>query len=105
MPMVLIVALVGREREEKNSKVLELKEAYQGTTYLLGDMIEATTPTPAPTAATWSSSSSVSRGGSGLDADEQRMAEFTALLHDVGKIRTRPRSSRSPARSTTTSAR
>ena len=87
MPMVLIVALVGREREEKNSKVLELKEAYQGTTYLLGDMIEA------DDAYTGSHSRDVVElvlgvaGRLGLDADEQRMAEFTALLHDVGKLR------------------
>ena len=87
MPMVLIVARVGREREEKNDKVLELKEAYQGTTYLLGDMIES------DDAYTGSHSRDVVElvlsvaESLGLDADEQRMAEFTALLHDVGKLR------------------
>jgi len=87
MPMVLIVARVGREREEKNDKVLELKDAYQGTSYLLGDMIES------DDAYTGSHSRDVVglvltvAARLGLDADEQRMAEFTALLHDVGKIR------------------
>jgi HD-GYP domain-containing protein (c-di-GMP phosphodiesterase class II) len=87
MPMVLIVARVGREREEKNDKVLELKEAYQGTTYLLGDMIES------DDAYTGSHSRDVVElvlsvaERLGLGADEQRMAEFTALLHDVGKLR------------------
>jgi HD-GYP domain-containing protein (c-di-GMP phosphodiesterase class II) len=87
LPMVLIVARVGREREEKNDKVLELKEAYQGTTYLLGDMIES------DDAYTGSHSRDVVglvlsvAGRLGLDADAQRMAEFTALLHDVGKLR------------------
>jgi HD-GYP domain-containing protein (c-di-GMP phosphodiesterase class II) len=87
MPMVLIVAHVGKERQEKNDKVLELKDAYQGTTYLLGDMIEA------DDAYTGSHSRDVvelvlSVGERlGLDADQQRMAEFTALLHDVGKLR------------------
>jgi HD-GYP domain-containing protein (c-di-GMP phosphodiesterase class II) len=87
MPMVLIVARVGREREEKNDKVLELKNAYQGTTYLLGDMIEA------DDAYTGSHSRDVVElvlsvaERLGLDADAQRMAEFTALLHDVGKLR------------------
>ncbi|HJU36717.1 MAG TPA: HD-GYP domain-containing protein [Gaiellaceae bacterium] len=87
MPMVLIVARVGRERQEKNDKVLELKDAYQGTTYLLGDMIEA------DDAYTGEHSRdvvelvlSVARR-LGLEADGQRMAEFTALLHDVGKLR------------------
>ncbi|HEU5477680.1 MAG TPA: HD domain-containing phosphohydrolase [Gaiellaceae bacterium] len=87
MPMVLIVARVGREREEKNDKVLELKNAYQGTSYLLGDMIEA------DDAYTGEHSRDVVElvlavaVRLGLDADEQRMAEFTALLHDVGKLR------------------
>jgi HD-GYP domain-containing protein (c-di-GMP phosphodiesterase class II) len=87
MPLVLIVARVGRERQEKNDKVLELKDAYQGTTYLLGDMIEA------DDAYTGSHSRDVVElvlsvaERLGLDADAQRMAEFTALLHDVGKLR------------------
>jgi HD-GYP domain-containing protein (c-di-GMP phosphodiesterase class II) len=87
LPMVLIVARVGRERKEKNDTVLELKDAYQGTSYLLGDMIEA------DDAYTGSHSRDVVElvlGVSdrlGLDADAQRMAEFTALLHDVGKVR------------------
>ncbi|HEY2182801.1 MAG TPA: HD-GYP domain-containing protein, partial [Gaiellaceae bacterium] len=71
-------------------KVLELKNAYQGTSYLLGDMIEA------DDAYTGSHSRDVVElvlavaERLGLDADEQRMAEFTALLHDVGKIRIPP---------------
>jgi HD-GYP domain-containing protein (c-di-GMP phosphodiesterase class II) len=87
LPMVLIVARVGREREEKNDKVLELKNAYQGTSYLLGDMIEA------DDAYTGSHSRDVVElvlavaERLELDADQQRMAEFTALLHDVGKLR------------------
>ena len=86
VPMLLIVARVGREREEKNDKVLELKDAYQGTSYLLGDMIEA------DDAYTGSHSRDVVElvvavaARLGLDADEQRTAEFTALLHDVGKV-------------------
>jgi putative nucleotidyltransferase with HDIG domain len=87
LPMVLIVARVGHERQEKNDKVLELKNAYQGTSYLLGDMIEA------DDAYTGSHSRDVVElvlavaEQLGLDADELRMAEFTALLHDVGKVR------------------
>jgi HD-GYP domain-containing protein (c-di-GMP phosphodiesterase class II) len=67
--------------------VLELKNAYQGTSYLLGDMIES------DDAYTGSHSRDVVElvlgvaERLGLDADAQRMAEFTALLHDVGKLR------------------
>lgn len=87
MPMVLIVDRVGRERKEKNDKVLELKDAYQGTSYLLGDMIEA------DDAYTGEHSRDVVElvlavaERLGLDSEAQRMAEFTALLHDVGKLR------------------
>jgi len=87
MPMVLIVARVGREREERNDKVLELKNAYQGTSYLLGDMIEA------DDAYTGSHSREVVElvlavsERLGLNPGDLRMAEFTALLHDVGKLR------------------
>jgi HD-GYP domain-containing protein (c-di-GMP phosphodiesterase class II) len=90
MPMVLIVAHVGRERQEKNDKVLELKNAYQGTSYLLGDMIEA------DDAYTGEHSRDVVElvlavsERLGLDSADQRMAEFTALLHDVGKVRIPP---------------
>lgn len=90
LPMVLIVAGVGRERQQKNDKVLELKEAYQGTSYLLGDMIEA------DDAYTGSHSRDVVElvlavaDRMGLDDGAQRMAEFTALLHDVGKVRIPP---------------
>jgi HD-GYP domain-containing protein (c-di-GMP phosphodiesterase class II) len=87
MPMVLIVAHVGRERQEKNDKVLELKDAYQGTSYLLGDMIEADDEY------TGSHSRDVVElvlavaNRLELDARALRLAEFTALLHDVGKLR------------------
>jgi HD-GYP domain-containing protein (c-di-GMP phosphodiesterase class II) len=87
LPMVLLVSRVATERRQKNDTVLELKNAYQGTSYLLGDMIEA------DDAYTGSHSRDVVElvlavaERLGLDAGEQRMAEFTALLHDVGKIR------------------
>jgi HD-GYP domain-containing protein (c-di-GMP phosphodiesterase class II) len=90
LPMVLLVARVGQEREEKNDKVLELKNAYQGTSYLLGDMIEA------DDAYTGSHSRDVVElvlavgERLGLEGDALRMAEFTALLHDVGKVRIPP---------------
>jgi len=87
MPMVLIVARVGHEREAKNDKVLELKNAYQGTSYLLGDMIEADDEY------TGSHSRDVVElvvaVADRLELDDHalRLAEFTALLHDVGKLR------------------
>ena len=88
LPVVLLISRSSaRWQREKNDKVVELKNAYQGTSYLLGDMIES------DDAYTGSHSRDVVElvqavaARLGLDADAQRMAEFTALLHDVGKLR------------------
>jgi HD-GYP domain-containing protein (c-di-GMP phosphodiesterase class II) len=70
--------------------VLELGHAYRGTAFLLGDVVEA------DDAYTGSHSRDVVglvlavADELGLDARERRDAEFTALLHDVGKIRIPP---------------
>lgn len=67
--------------------MLELKDAYQGTSYLLGDMIEADDEY------TGSHSRDVVElvlavaNRLELDPRALRLAEFTALLHDVGKLR------------------
>jgi HD-GYP domain-containing protein (c-di-GMP phosphodiesterase class II) len=87
MPMVLIVARIGHEREEKNDKVLELKNAYQGTSYLLGDMIEADDEYTGSHSRDVVELSIAVAEILGLDAHALRLTEFTALLHDVGKLR------------------
>ena len=46
-----------------------------------------TTPTRAPTAATWSTCRSLVADELGIGARERRDIEFAALLHDVGKVR------------------
>jgi HD-GYP domain-containing protein (c-di-GMP phosphodiesterase class II) len=87
LPMVFLVERIGRERAQKHDADLALKNAYQGTSYLLGDMIEA------DDAYTGGHSRDVVRlvqsvaAKLGLDGNAATLAEFTALLHDVGKLK------------------
>jgi HD-GYP domain-containing protein (c-di-GMP phosphodiesterase class II) len=87
IPLVGLLALFARERRERFDSILELSAAYRGTTFLLGDVVAA------DDAYTGDHSKEVVDlvlavcDRMGLDPRERRVAEFTALLHDVGKIR------------------
>jgi HD-GYP domain-containing protein (c-di-GMP phosphodiesterase class II) len=87
LPLLGLLALFARERRERFDSILELSAAYRGTTFLLGDLVEA------DDAYTGSHSREVVDlvlavcDQMGLDARQRRVAEFTALLHDIGKIR------------------
>jgi HD-GYP domain-containing protein (c-di-GMP phosphodiesterase class II) len=91
--VVLVLPLVGllrhfaRERRRRIDHALELSDAYRGTAFLLGDVVEA------DDAYTGSHSRHVVDlvlavcDEVGLNPSDRRNAEFVALLHDVGKIR------------------
>jgi HD-GYP domain-containing protein (c-di-GMP phosphodiesterase class II) len=87
IPLLGLLAFLARERRRRIDYALELGHAYRGTALLLGDVIEA------DDAYTGSHSRDVVElvvavtAELGLDARSQRDAEFTALLHDVGKMR------------------
>jgi HD-GYP domain-containing protein (c-di-GMP phosphodiesterase class II) len=87
LPLLGLLAFLARERRRRIDYALELGHAYRGTALLLGDVIEA------DDAYTGSHSRDVVElvvavtAELGLDARSQRDAEFTALLHDVGKMR------------------
>jgi HD-GYP domain-containing protein (c-di-GMP phosphodiesterase class II) len=86
MPLVGLLAVFARERRTRIDQALELSHAYRGTALLLGDVVEA------DDAYTGSHSRHVVdlvldvADQMGLDARDRRQAEFTALLHDIGKI-------------------
>jgi putative nucleotidyltransferase with HDIG domain len=86
MPLVGLLELFARQRRLRIDHALELGQAYRGTAFLLGEMIEA------DDAYTGSHSQQVVElvlavaNELGVDADTRRDAEFAALLHDVGKI-------------------
>jgi HD-GYP domain-containing protein (c-di-GMP phosphodiesterase class II) len=86
LPLLGLIAIFAREREVRIDRTLELSNAYRGTAFLLGDVVEA------DDAYTGSHSREVVRlvigvcDKLGLDEHTRQKAEFVALLHDVGKI-------------------
>ena len=72
LPLVGLLSVFARERKVRIDHELELRDAYRGTAFLLGDVVELTLKV-------------VERLG--LSTRERRDAEFVALLHDVGKVR------------------
>ncbi len=86
VPLFGVLQAFSKERQERLEQLVELQDAYQGTALLLGDVVEA------DDTYTGEHSKSVVRlalevaGELGLDADRRRNVQFSALLHDVGKI-------------------
>ncbi len=87
LPLLGLIWLFARERTQRLDQTLELSNAYRGTAFLLGDVVEA------DDAYTGAHSREVVElvvavcDDLRLDPRSRRKAEFTALLHDVGKIR------------------
>jgi HD-GYP domain-containing protein (c-di-GMP phosphodiesterase class II) len=87
LPLVLLLRHFSQERRRRIDHALELSDAYRGTAFLLGDVVEAD---DAYTGAHSRHVVDLVLGVCdelGLDPDARRNAEFVALLHDVGKIR------------------
>jgi putative nucleotidyltransferase with HDIG domain len=88
LPLIVLLSVFARERQMRIDHALELSSAYRGTAFLLGDVVEA------DDAYTGSHSRDVVEltlavaDELGLGPRERRDAEFAALLHDVGKVRT-----------------
>ena len=86
LPLMGLLAYFARERASRIDHALELSHAYRGTALLLGDMVEAD---DAYTGLHSQDVVSLVLGVAdelGLDS-EAAEAEFTALLHDIGKVR------------------
>ena len=87
LPLVALLRHFSHERELRIDNALELSDAYRGTAFLLGDVVEADDHY------TGTHSRHVVDlvlgvcDELGLGPDDRRDAEFVALLHDVGKIR------------------
>jgi putative nucleotidyltransferase with HDIG domain len=86
LPLLGVFASFARERRARLEGLLELKDAYQGTALVLGDVVEA------DDGYTGEHCKSVVRlaievgAHLDLDSDQLRNLEFGALLHDVGKV-------------------
>jgi HD-GYP domain-containing protein (c-di-GMP phosphodiesterase class II) len=87
LPLMGLLAYFARERRTRIDHALELSHAYRGTALLLGDVVEAD---DAYTGLHSQDVVSLVLGVAdrlGLDPQARREAEFTALLHDVGKVK------------------
>jgi HD-GYP domain-containing protein (c-di-GMP phosphodiesterase class II) len=87
VPLVGLLRHFSQERRRRIDHAHELSDAYRGTAFLLGDVVEADDEY------TGSHSRHVVDlvlavcDRLGLGAADRRDSEFVALLHDVGKIR------------------
>lgn len=87
LPLVFLLRTFAAERSRRIDNALELRDAYRGTAFLLGDVIEADDEYTGRH--TRHVVDLVLGVGStlGLSPQDRRDAEFVAMLHDVGKIR------------------
>lgn len=87
LPLFGLLAVFARERRVRIDHAVELGNAYRGTAFLLGDVVEADHEYTGSHSRDVVSLTVDVAERLGLDARDRRRAEFTALLHDVGKIR------------------
>lgn len=87
VPLILLMALFGRERRIRVDNVLELSRAYRGTAFLLGDMVAADDQGTGVHSREVVSLVTEVAERMGLRDRDRRNAELAALLHDVGKVR------------------
>jgi HD-GYP domain-containing protein (c-di-GMP phosphodiesterase class II) len=86
LPLFGIMSVFSREREARMEQLIELNDAYRGTALVLGDVVEADDAyTGEHCRGVVRLSLNVARALK-LDAERCRNVEFSALLHDVGKI-------------------
>jgi putative nucleotidyltransferase with HDIG domain len=86
LPLVGVLKLFARERQQRIEQSIELSRAYRGTAQLLGDVIEDDDAyTGQHTKGVVLLADLVAEELS-VDEETRRDAEFGALLHDVGKI-------------------
>jgi hypothetical protein len=88
VPLMGLLAALGREREQRIQQALKLSDAYRGTALLMGEMLEADDPYTGGEHTHGVLALALEVGEElGLDAREQRDLEFGALLHDIGKLK------------------
>jgi HD-GYP domain-containing protein (c-di-GMP phosphodiesterase class II) len=86
LPLAALLMYFARERQARMRSALELSRAFRGTALLLGDVVEADDTYTGLHSRDVVDLCMAVGPRLGLDEDQLRRLEFTALLHDVGKI-------------------
>ena len=86
LPLAGLLAVFARERKARFDHAIELSQAYRGTAFLLGDLIEADDAYTGSHSRDVLDLTLVVADEFGLSPRDRRDAEFVALLHDVGKV-------------------
>jgi hypothetical protein len=87
LPLVGLLSVFARERRVRIDHELELRDAYRGTAFLLGDVVEADDEYTGLHSRDVVELTMRVADELDLSTRERRDAEFVALLHDVGKVR------------------
>jgi len=87
LPLVGLLSVFARERRVRIDHELELRDAYRGTAFLVGDVVEADDEYTGVHSRDVVELTMQVVDQLGLSTRERRDAEFVALLHDVGKVR------------------
>jgi putative nucleotidyltransferase with HDIG domain len=87
LPLVALLSIFARDRRVRLDQELELRDAYRGTAFLLGDVVEADDGYTGEHSRDVVELTLSVVDELGLDEQARRDAEFAALLHDIGKIR------------------
>jgi HD-GYP domain-containing protein (c-di-GMP phosphodiesterase class II) len=87
LPLLGLVSFFARERRARIDHALELSQAYRGTALLLGDVVEADDEYTGSHSRHVVDLVLAVSDHMGLSQRDRHHAEFSALLHDVGKIR------------------
>lgn len=86
VPLLGVLAVFARERRERLRSLAELSNAYRGTAYVLGDVVEADDAYTGEHCRGVVQLAMEVGDRLGLSPERLRNLEFGALLHDVGKI-------------------
>jgi hypothetical protein len=85
-PLVALLKVLSRDRQERLGAAIELHRAYRGTVLLLADVVEHEDAYTAAHSHSVVELAHAVGGELAINEGDQDELEFAALLHDVGKI-------------------